>query len=96
MHELLGDHEISNGLAELDGWERAGESITKSWERKGFNGAMQLANVLAYVANQTGHHPDILVHGYNHVTATISTHAVGGITQHDFELARRIEHAVNS
>lgn len=96
MSDLLNYDNIASALAGLDGWQRAGDSIRKNWERKGFNGAMQLANVVAYIANQAGHHPDISVHDYNQVTVVVTTHAAGGITQHDLDLAGRIENAVNA
>jgi 4a-hydroxytetrahydrobiopterin dehydratase len=68
--------------------------LRRSWELKGFNGAMQLANVVAYVANRLDHHPDITVHDYKRVTITTTTHSAGGITANDFALARAIESAL--
>jgi pterin-4a-carbinolamine dehydratase len=35
--------------------------------------------------------PDILVHGWNKVRLTLSTHATGGLTDADHALARRID-----
>lgn len=95
MPDLLSHDEITSALAEFGGWEYAGERIRKTWERRGFNGAVQLLNVLAYVANQAGHHPDITVHDYNRVTLTVTTHAAGGVTSHDLDLARRVERALD-
>lgn len=96
MPEKLSQEEITRAVSDLDGWEHADDRLRKSWERKGFNGAVQLANVVAYVANQMNHHPDITVHDYNHVTITTITHDADGITGNDVELARRIEGAVNA
>ncbi|GAA4831280.1 4a-hydroxytetrahydrobiopterin dehydratase [Saccharopolyspora rosea] len=94
MAELLSAADVEREIAGLSGWERSGDSVTRTWERKGFNGAVQLANVVAFVANQLNHHPDISVHGYNKVTVTSTTHDAGGITANDVELARRINRAV--
>ena len=95
MPDLLSEDEITTAVAGLDGWEYRDGKLHRSWERKGFNGAIQLANVIAYVANEMNHHPDITVHDYNQVTITSVSHDAGGITNNDFELARRIEHALN-
>ena len=42
-------------------------------------------------AEEAGHHPDILVHGYKHVRLTLSTHSAGRVTDADHDLARRID-----
>ena len=42
-------------------------------------------------AEEANHHPDILVHGWNKVRLTLTTHSEGGLTAADFELAERID-----
>ena len=42
-------------------------------------------------AEEAGHHPDILVHGWNKVRLTLSTHSEGGITQADLDLAGAVD-----
>ena len=37
-----------------------------------------------------GHHPDLSV-SWDEVTVSITTHAAGGLTENDFELAKRID-----
>jgi 4a-hydroxytetrahydrobiopterin dehydratase len=37
-----------------------------------------------------GHHPDLEI-SWDKVTVSLSTHSQGGLTESDFELARRIE-----
>jgi 4a-hydroxytetrahydrobiopterin dehydratase len=46
---------------------------------------------VAEVAEEQGHHPDILIHGWNKVRLTLSTHSQGGLTDADFQLARRLD-----
>jgi 4a-hydroxytetrahydrobiopterin dehydratase len=41
-------------------------------------------------AEELGHHPDLSV-SWNKVTVSLTTHAAGGLTANDFELARRID-----
>ena len=46
---------------------------------------------MAALAEAANHHPDILVHGYNMVRLTLSTHSEGGLTGADFKLAAQID-----
>jgi 4a-hydroxytetrahydrobiopterin dehydratase len=41
-------------------------------------------------AEGMGHHPDLEI-SWDKVTVTLTTHAAGGLTSSDFELAGRIE-----
>lgn len=95
MSDLLSTSAIDEALAGIDGWSRDGNTITRTWERKGFNGAIQLVNVIAFIVNNVNHHPDILVHGYKYVTVTSTTHVAHGITAHDLDLARKINRTVD-
>lgn len=47
-----------------------------------------LASV-ATVAEAEGHHPDLHLVSYNQVTAQLTTHAAGGLTENDFIMAVR-------
>jgi len=88
--ELLSDSEINSRLADLEGWDREGEAITKTFELADFVGAVEFVNKLVAPAEDMGHHPDVCV-SWNKVTVSITTHAAGGLTANDFELARRID-----
>ncbi len=46
-------------------------------------------NRVGALAEQANHHPDILLHGWNKVRLTLSTHSEDGLTEADFTLARR-------
>ena len=48
-------------------------------------------NRVAEVSEEAGHHPDILVHGWNRVQLRLTTHAIGALTSADFDLARTID-----
>lgn len=56
-----------------------------------FAGAIALVNRVAELAESANHHPDILIHGWNKVRLTLSTHSEGGLTEADFEFAARID-----
>ena len=87
--ELLTDDEISGRLGGVPGWAREGSSITTTVTRSDFREAMLFTGAVAYLAEQAGHHPDILIQ-WNKVTLTLSTHSAGGLTAADFDLAAKI------
>jgi 4a-hydroxytetrahydrobiopterin dehydratase len=87
---LLGSEEIEARLADLDGWERQGDAIVKSFERGDFVGSVRFVDSLVEPAEAMGHHPDVAI-SWSTVTVTISTHSEGGLTAADFELAGKIE-----
>jgi 4a-hydroxytetrahydrobiopterin dehydratase len=88
--ELLSDSEIDSGLAELEGWERDGETIVKTFELADFVGSVEFVNRLVEPAEDMGHHPDLSI-SWNKVQVSITTHAAGGLTANDFELAKKID-----
>jgi 4a-hydroxytetrahydrobiopterin dehydratase len=87
---LLQDHEIEERLGALDGWERSGDAITKTFERGDFVGSVEFVKSLVGPAEEMGHHPDLEI-SWDKVKVTITTHAEGGLTGNDFELAQRID-----
>jgi 4a-hydroxytetrahydrobiopterin dehydratase len=87
---LLGSNEIEAKLADLDGWERRGDAIVKSFDRGDFVGSVRFVDSLVEPAEEMGHHPDVAI-SWATVTVTISTHSEGGLTAADFELAAKIE-----
>ena len=56
-----------------------------------FGAAIALVNRVAEAAEAANHHPDILVHGWNEVRLTLSTHSVRGLTSADLDLAHTID-----
>jgi 4a-hydroxytetrahydrobiopterin dehydratase len=64
--------------------------IEKSFGFKDFKGAISFVNKVAGLAEEEGHHPDILIE-YNKVNITIWTHAIGGLSENDFILAAKID-----
>lgn len=87
---LLSDQEVSDGLARGE-WRREGDAIVSDRKLVDFARAIAFVNRVAELAEQANHHPDILVHGWNHVRLTLSTHSQGGITQADLDMAARID-----
>ncbi|MEA2200238.1 MAG: 4a-hydroxytetrahydrobiopterin dehydratase [Solirubrobacteraceae bacterium] len=91
---LLSEAEIDERLAATDGWERGGErSIERQWTFADFAEAMAFVDRVGELAEAANHHPDILLHGWNKVRLTLSTHSQGGLTAADFQLAGQIDRA---
>jgi 4a-hydroxytetrahydrobiopterin dehydratase len=90
---LLSDAEIEQRL-EGSQWRRDGETIVRDYSLADFVSAIELVDRVADEAEAANHHPDILVHGWNKVRLTLSTHSAGGLTDADFALAERIDEPV--
>jgi 4a-hydroxytetrahydrobiopterin dehydratase len=86
----LDDTAVEEGLQRLPGWERRGNEIVKTFTREDFAHAMVFVNEVAGAAEAAGHHPDIDIR-WNKVTLALSSHAEGGLTDSDFQLAARIQ-----
>jgi 4a-hydroxytetrahydrobiopterin dehydratase len=72
-------------------WREEGDAIVRDFTFDDFAGAMAFVNQVAEMAEGANHHPDILIHGWNKVQLTLSTHSEGKVTQADRELAGAID-----
>ena len=72
-------------------WHREEGSIVRDLKLADFAAAIAFVDRLAAEAERRNHHPDILVHGWNHVRLTLSTHSQGGVTDADIALAEAID-----
>lgn len=90
----LTDAEVEQRLQGVPAWTRAGEAIERDVKLEDFAAAIALVNAVAKLAEAANHHPDILVHGWNRVRLTLSTHSEGALTKADFDLAGEIDRAV--
>jgi 4a-hydroxytetrahydrobiopterin dehydratase len=75
----------------MSDWREDGDAIVRDFKFKDFAGAMAFVNQVAELAEDANHHPDILVHGWNKVRLTLSTHSEGKVTQADHDMAARID-----
>lgn len=87
---LLKPAEVREELARLKGWKRAGKSIVRDVALKDFESALRFVNKVARVAERSDHHPDIDIR-WNKVRLALSTHASGGLTALDFQVAAQID-----
>jgi 4a-hydroxytetrahydrobiopterin dehydratase len=70
-----------------DGWIRR-RYKTSSWK-----GTLMVINAVGHLAEAAWHHPDITA-SYAWVEVRLMNHAAKGITDKDFELAKKIEEVV--
>jgi len=90
---LLPKDEIERRLDRLPDWEQVEQEITRNYVLTNFREALRFVNQVGEMAEDADHHPDILIHSWNNVTITLSTHSEGGLTENDFELAEKIDEA---
>lgn len=90
-----GDDEIRAHLArELPCWHLEGGRICRTYRTGGWKGTLMVVNAVGHLAEAAWHHPDLEV-SYSTVIVRLASHDVRGITDRDFELARRIEDFVH-
>ena len=77
---------------ELSGWtDVEAVKIEKDYKFKNFQEALDFIAKVGQIAEEEDHHPDIYLHNYKNVKLTLSTHAIGGLSENDFILAAKID-----
>jgi 4a-hydroxytetrahydrobiopterin dehydratase len=88
------DAEIKARLAEsLPQWWLEGGFIRRKYQTHGWKGTLMVINTIGHLAEAAWHHPDIAA-SYSWVEVRLQNHAAKGITDKDFELAKKIEEVV--
>jgi 4a-hydroxytetrahydrobiopterin dehydratase len=88
------DVEVEQRLkAELPGWRLEGGCIRRRYKTTGWKSSLMVINAVGHLAEAAWHHPDIAA-SYSWVEVSLKNHAANGITDKDFELARKIESVV--
>jgi 4a-hydroxytetrahydrobiopterin dehydratase len=95
MAELLSMEGVAAGLADLDGWTGDTTGITRTAKLPTFLAAIGVVDLVAAVAEEMDHHPDMDIR-WRTLTFACVTHSAGGVTTLDLELARRIDEIVAS
>ena len=72
-------------------WTHEDDALVRDFEFTDFAAALWFVNRVAELAEQRNHHPDMLLHGWNKVRLTLSTHSEGGVTDADHALAAAID-----
>ena len=88
---LLNEDEIANRLISLRDWQRNDGRIVRRLTFANFGAALTFVNQIGEAAEAADHHPDILIHDWNRVELSLTTHSETGLTRRDFDLAEKIE-----
>ncbi|MBX7153110.1 4a-hydroxytetrahydrobiopterin dehydratase [bacterium] len=86
----LDESEIQIQLKSLKGWAYVHGKLHKEFKFNDFVSAFGFMTSAALHAESMNHHPD-WSNVYNRVTVGLNTHDVGGITEFDFALARKMD-----
>ncbi|KAG0538794.1 hypothetical protein BDA96_03G267600 [Sorghum bicolor] len=81
-------------LEQVNGWELITEGdvlkLHRAWKVKNFVKGLEFFQLVAAIAEEEGHHPDLHLVGWNNVKIDVWTHSVRGLTSNDFILAAKI------
>ena len=86
----LSSAQIKARLPSVPEWKKQAMTITRTYAFKDFPAAIRYVNAVGRLAEKAWHHPDIDIR-WNKVTLTLTTHDAGGLTEKDFDLAKRFD-----
>ena len=89
----LDQEEIDTLLGDLhQDWITNNEQyqLVRAFRFKGYAKALQTANVIAWLGDQQGHHPDINF-GWGYCVVKFSTHEIDGLSINDFICAAKVD-----
>ena len=84
------DASIIGNRPDLVEWRVVGDTLNAGFDAGSYMDAAAFVRVIAELAEAMDHHPDVDLRYPAHVRVSTTTHATGGLTLHDIELARRI------
>lgn len=91
MVSALSDAEIIERLSELEGWQRDGDMLTKTFTFGSYLDGVAFASAVGVISEGLGHHPDMTIL-WRKVTVAYTTHDAGSkLTDKDFAAAMAIE-----
>jgi len=83
--------ELHSFSHQLPNWNVVNEQhLTRTYTFPDFKDALEFVNRVGAVAEEQGHHPDILL-TWGKVEITLWTHKVDGLTESDFIMAAKID-----
>jgi len=89
----LETNEITDLMGTLNGdWKLSDDNmaITREFKFKGYYKTIAFVNVLAWIAQEEKHHPDLEVN-FGRVFVKFTTHDVDGLSINDFNCAKRVD-----
>ena len=91
MIKKLTKTEVTQKLKRLSGWKmvKSRNAITKTFKFKDFMQAFGWMTAMAIYAEKKDHHPEWF-NVYSTVEVVLSTHDIGGVSNLDIELAKKM------
>ncbi len=89
MADKLDDEAVNAKLDELPGWSLSNEKLHREFKFSNFVEAFGFMTSAAIESEKMNHHPEWF-NVYSKVVVDLTTHSAGGITELDFELARKM------
>jgi 4a-hydroxytetrahydrobiopterin dehydratase len=77
--------------AEVPRWTLDFPRLRRDYALKDFRRALAWVNRVGMLAEEQGHHPDLHITRWNHVELVLWTHAVNGLSENDFVMAKKID-----
>ena len=87
------EEQIAEKLQALPGWYYEDKWIRRQYKTDGWPTTLMLTNAIGYLCEAAYHHADLAI-TWGKLWVKLQTHSAGGITDKDFELAKKIEQAV--
>ncbi len=88
------DAEIKSRLEkELPAWYYEDGWIRRKYNTSGWKSTLMVINTVGHLSEAAWHHPDIAA-SYAFVIVKLMNHAAKGVTNKDFELAKKIEEVI--
>jgi len=84
----LSSEDAATALTDLPLWSGGVDGIERTLELPSFRAAVEAISMIADVAEEMDHHPDMDLR-WTKVRVAVVTHSAGGLTELDLELARR-------
>lgn len=81
---------LNNTLPPEDAWQIKNNKLAKTFKFKNFIRAFGWMSQIAICAEKLNHHPEWF-NVYNKVEVELTTHDANGISQLDFELAKKMQ-----
>jgi len=83
--------EARERLRHVPEWTLDYPRIRRTFVARDFRAALAWVNRVGMLAEEEGHHPDFHLTGWNQVELVLWTHAIDGLHDNDFVLARKID-----
>ncbi len=89
--KIFNEEEINEWIRNIGSeWSFDGKWIRKTYKTHSWKSTLMVVNAIGHLAELAWHHPDLVV-SYAFVEVKLMNHAKKGITQLDFDLAKKID-----